>query len=152
MKKSLSWIKQGNCIICTSHSSRSNSYPSMSRGNRRMSVARHIIFKKHGEQPYEVVSRHTCDNRLCINPDHILFGSRADNVQDMISRGRARHPAGISLPFSKLTEEQVLEIYRLACIGEMSQRLIAVKFKTFKSTVSRIKNKKMWQHLTQVLP
>ncbi|KPQ06671.1 MAG: HNH endonuclease [Rhodobacteraceae bacterium HLUCCA12] len=28
------------------------------------------------------VVRHRCHNRLCINPDHLLLGSRADNKHD----------------------------------------------------------------------
>ena len=32
---------------------------------------------------------HTCDNRPCINPDHLFGGTPRDNTQDMISKGRA---------------------------------------------------------------
>lgn len=28
------------------------------------------------------VIRHRCHNRLCINPDHLTIGSRADNKRD----------------------------------------------------------------------
>ena len=34
------------------------------------------------------VIRHSCDNRLCCNPRHLLAGSQADNVRDMVERGR----------------------------------------------------------------
>lgn len=34
------------------------------------------------------VRRHTCDRPNCINPDHIISGTHADNVQDKVSRGR----------------------------------------------------------------
>ena len=32
--------------------------------------------------------RHTCDNRACINPEHLIPGTAQDNTDDMISRGR----------------------------------------------------------------
>ncbi|MCP5075922.1 MAG: hypothetical protein GY947_21850 [Rhodobacteraceae bacterium] len=30
----------------------------------------------------EEVVRHRCHNRLCINPDHLTIGSKAENRQD----------------------------------------------------------------------
>lgn len=36
-----------------------------------------------------VVVRHTCDNPRCINPDHLVSGSRADNNRDRAERGRS---------------------------------------------------------------
>lgn len=35
------------------------------------------------------VVRHTCDVSLCVNPNHLLLGTQADNIQDCIDRGRA---------------------------------------------------------------
>lgn len=34
------------------------------------------------------VVRHTCDNRKCINPIHLIGGTQADNMQDASDRGR----------------------------------------------------------------
>lgn len=31
---------------------------------------------------YDDVVRHRCDNRRCINPDHLELGSRGENLQD----------------------------------------------------------------------
>lgn len=36
--------------------------------------------------------RHTCDNKPCFNPRHLLVGSRIDNVRDAIERNRMRYP------------------------------------------------------------
>lgn len=53
-----------------------------------------------------LVVRHTCDNPRCINPDHLLLGTQADNMMDMSLR--RRHGK------LKLSPEQV-EYIRLHC-------------------------------------
>lgn len=42
----------------------------------------------NGPIPKGLIIRHSCDIRPCINPDHILSGTYADNSADCITRGR----------------------------------------------------------------
>lgn len=32
---------------------------------------------------------HSCDNRLCVNPNHLTVGTQRDNVRDAVAKGRA---------------------------------------------------------------
>lgn len=37
---------------------------------------------------------HKCDVPACVNPDHLFLGTRADNVNDMLRKGRGNSPKG----------------------------------------------------------
>lgn len=42
----------------------------------------------HGPVAEWLCVLHKCDNGLCVNPDHLFLGTQADNVDDMISKGK----------------------------------------------------------------
>ena len=42
----------------------------------------------HGHIPNGLVVMHVCDNRTCVNPDHLALGTVAANNLDMLRKGR----------------------------------------------------------------
>lgn len=44
----------------------------------------------NGDVPSGLIVCHKCDNRKCINPDHLFIGTYRDNTQDMIRKGRRK--------------------------------------------------------------
>ncbi len=58
---------------------------------------------------------HRCDNRKCINPDHLFLGTRKENMADAVSKGR--QAKGAMLPQTKVLEFIVDEIGRMARAG-----------------------------------
>ncbi len=53
---------------------------------------------------------HRCDNRLCVNPDHLFLATTGENIKDMYSKGRQNPQKGTDRPNCKLTEDKVRAI------------------------------------------
>jgi hypothetical protein len=51
---------------------------------------------------------HRCDTPACVNPDHLFLGTDADNVRDMMQKGR--HSIGEAHPPAKLSVADVIAI------------------------------------------
>jgi hypothetical protein len=47
-----------------------------------------------GEVPFNHIVMHTCDNRRCANPDHLVTGTGQDNYNDALSKGRISRNRG----------------------------------------------------------
>ena len=56
------------------------------------------------------VVMHSCDNPRCINPEHLSLGTQADNVQDMIHKGRAVYVRGENHGSAKFSDAEVAAI------------------------------------------
>lgn len=91
---------------------------------------------------------HKCDVRSCINPLHLFLGTPADNMADMISKGRAVHDVGSKSSAAKLCEEDVVQIRALLRDG-LTQTDIARRYGVFNSSISNIKTWKTWKHVPE---
>ena len=115
--------------------------------NDRNNRAHRYSYQLHkGEIPTGVRVLHTCDNPPCINPEHLVLGSDLDNVMDAIEKGRLK-VKGEDNPAAKLTEEQVVEIRKLAGTG-LTQRAIGKRFGVCQYTVRMIVIGRNWKHVS----
>ena len=99
-----------------------------------------------GEIPDGLVVRHKCDNRLCINPEHLELGTVRDNVLDMVKRGRHKSQRGSNNNLAKLNEDDVSKIKALL---KRIKRIvyIASMFNVSSSTICDIRAGRTWGHL-----
>lgn len=108
--------------------------------------AHRVSYEVHnGPIPDGMCVRHTCDVRACINPAHLIVGTQAQNIGDMVARDR--HCPGIRNGQAKLTEEQVTEIRDRYARGGITQYQLAEEYSIGQGSVSRIVRGVRWTHV-----
>lgn len=95
----------------------------------------------YGEIPPGLYVCHSCDNRACVNPNHLWLGTCRDNMRDMVLKGRSSH--GSRNGRAKVTAEQVKEMRSRRLRGDL-QRDIALDYGISRWQVGKILNGKRW--------
>jgi hypothetical protein len=140
-----SHVTDGGCIILHGQCG-SDGRPQIGVDYMKIRVARLIVACRDGlDMRAEWDTRHTCNVRACVNPDHLLSGTRQENALDRYEQGTA--PVGERAPMAKLTAEQVWQVLDMLNDGERAMTEIACRFGCSLTTISKIKHGHTWRHI-----
>lgn len=102
----------------------------------------------HGPIPNGMLACHRCDNKLCVNPDHIFLGTQKDNISDMYRKGRNRNVSlrGEENHRSKYTTNQAVDVKTLRLNGT-SMKQISELTGVSEPAVNSICQGRVWRHV-----
>ena len=90
----------------------------------------------HGPIPNGMLLRHSCDNPKCINPAHLIPGTKRENTQDALDRGQ--HVVGEDHYKAKIPNHAI-DTIRAALAAGVPGKYLAKQFGVDPSTISQIK-------------
>jgi hypothetical protein len=94
--------------------------------------------------PRKLLACHKCDNRLCVNPTHIFWGTNKDNMQDALNKGRLNRKTWSGKAWkSKLSKDEAISVIRLAAAG-YTKVSIAKNFGITEASIRQILLGKTW--------
>jgi HNH endonuclease len=114
---------------------------------RFVSAHRYSWTYYYGEIPHGSHVLHKCDNRRCVNPEHLKLGTAAQNSKDIVEHGNSLR--GELNPRTKLTTNDVLEIRAKYSRGE-TLRAIAAQYSISLTNAHSITTRRSWAHLEEV--
>lgn len=127
-----------------------NGYGRLNAFNTSVRAHRVAYFLEYGVDPKEYAVCHTCDNPPCCNPKHLFLGTIADNVGDMIRKGRKaktyKGAKGTANAKAKLADEQV-KVIRDRYASGAKQVHLAAEYGVTQGLIGMIVRKEIWTHL-----
>ncbi len=135
----LSSSNQNGCILWNG-SKMQNGYGEIFFYKRRR-YAHRVCYEIHkGSIPKGMYICHKCDNRLCVNIEHLFLGTPTQNAHDMIQKNRHNWEAmirGTREKIAKLKDYDVINVKKLLLAG-ISRRAIAKKYSVCKGTIDNV--------------
>jgi len=137
----------GGCWLWTGAMPTHTGYGTITIGGQTIGAHRASWEIHHGALPDGLHVCHKCDVRACVNPDHLFLGTPADNIHDMMVKGRANPKRGDSHASRKLHSSDIPAILARLADGE-SCRCIADSYGVTDCAINAIRRGKSWRHIT----
>lgn len=107
-------------------------------------LAHRISWELHrGVIPKGLYVLHKCDNRPCVNPEHLFLGTQKENLQDASKKGRMIGPRGESARSAKLSASDIPIIRQSTeCIRDLAK-----KYDVAPSAIARVRRGRTWWYI-----
>lgn len=135
-------IKTESCWVWTK--STKAGYGQVMVDKKRWTAHRLFYTLHKGQIPDGMLVCHTCDNKLCVNPEHLYLGTHVDNNNDTYRRNRMPSKEGhLAKNVAKLSREEAIYIK----YSDIKAKELAIKFNINPSNISYIRTGKTWKNI-----
>lgn len=136
------------CCIKWPYGNYTNGYGHIKFRGQQMSASRAMCILSHGgPDNSSLESSHSCGNGHlgCVQPSHLRWATHTENMHDSILHGTFARGSGNG--YSKLTEEQVIQIRQQYETGDFTYKTLGERYSVSISVIGNIINRVTWKHL-----
>lgn len=137
----------GGCWLWSGTLLKNTGYGQMQIGGVAISAHRLSYKLFRAQIPHGTLVCHKCDIRACVNPEHLFLGTHAENMADMLRKGRAARVRGDDSVHAKITAAEVPKILARLLIGHTCSE-VAADYGVTDCAINAIRRGKSWNHIT----
>ena len=128
----------------------SNKIATEKKQKKTTTAHRYSALMKYGDLGDNMV-RHTCDNRKCVNPEHLILGTAKDNSRDMVERNRSLvGEKNANSALSDIQAKEILVKYQHAVDNNSKHGILkrlSIEYKVSKQVIYRVTSKQCYSHI-----
>jgi hypothetical protein len=124
----------------------SNGYGTFGLNGTKSTAAHRFSWELvNGSIPHGMWVLHRCDVRHCVRPSHLFLGTRQDNTDDMLGKGRQTR--GVDKALAKLTDEIVRTVRSRHAAGGVTLTALAAEYGVSLQVMWMAVTRRTWRHV-----